>query len=210
MKKIIVLASGGIDSCVLIHVLARKGYEVHPVYIRQGLIWEKAEIFWLRKFLKAYEKKFYKSRLAPLSISDFPTNDLYRRHWSVTGKKVPGYRSRDERVYLPARNVILISKAALLGSVRKIYEIALGPLAGNPFPDSRREFFNSMEKTLSLGLKHRFNIVTPFLNLTKKKVLALAGDIPLDLTFSCLKPKSGHKSCGNCNKCHEREVCFRG
>lgn len=198
MKKVIVLSSGGIDSSVLVHVMKRKGYEVYPAYVRQGFVWERAEIFWLRKFLKT-------CRVKPLVILDFPVKDIYGRHWSLTGKKTPGYRSRDEKVYLPGRNVFLISKAAVFGAEMRISEIALGPLAGNPFPDSTRKFFDAMEKTLSLGLGVKFKIHTPFLKLKKRQVLSLGGKLPLEFTFSCLKPKSNHRPCGNCNKCRERD-----
>ncbi|MBI4971475.1 MAG: 7-cyano-7-deazaguanine synthase [Candidatus Omnitrophica bacterium] len=206
MKKVIVLTSGGIDSSVLALVMARRRYEVYPVFIRQGFVWENAEIFWLNKLLATVCEK-----LKPLTVLDFPVKDVYGGHWSLTGKKVPGYRSRDERVYLPGRNMFLISKAAGFGVEKGIYEIALGPLAGNPFPDSTRKFFNAMEKALSLGLGKRFRIHTPLLKLNKKQVLALGGKgFPFNLTFSCLKPDRRHQSCRRCNKCREKAKAFGG
>lgn len=198
MKKVIVLSSGGIDSSVLISVMSQNGYEVYPVFIRQGFVWEAAEIFWLKKFLHSFH-------VEPLTILDFPVKDVYGAHWSLTGKNTPGYQSGDEKVYLPGRNVFLISKAAVWGAEKGIHEIALGPLAGNPFPDSTRQFFDSVEKTLSLGLGEKFKIHTPFLKLKKRQVLALAGSIPLQFTFSCLKPNQNYEPCGKCNKCRERD-----
>ena len=40
--RVCVLASGGLHSAVLLAVLARR-YEVHLVYVRCGLTWERAE-----------------------------------------------------------------------------------------------------------------------------------------------------------------------
>ena len=202
MKKILVLASGGFDSSVLIHFMAQKGYEVYPVYVRQGLLWEQAELYWLKKYLRAYRNRFSRRRLRPLAILDMPAQDIYGSHWSLTGKKIPGYRSRDQRVYLPGRNILLLSKIAVFGSLAGIHEIALGTLAGNPFADATPKFFNAMEKVLRLGLKKPFHIHTPFSGLKKREVARLASGLPLQFTFSCLKPK-GIKSCRRCNKCRE-------
>ena len=48
-----VLASGGVDSCVLTAHLLRQGYCVCPFYVRGGLAWEREELAALRAFLKA-------------------------------------------------------------------------------------------------------------------------------------------------------------
>ncbi len=204
MKKIIVLTSGGVDSSILIDYLVRKRYEVHPVFIRQGLLWEQAEIYWLGKYLKAYSRKFKTARVKPLTVLDIPSRNLYRNHWGITGKNVPGYYSQDEKVYLPGRNILMLSAAAVFGAGRGIREIALGTLSRNPFPDASRKFFDSVQKMLGLGLNQKIKIHTPFLKLKKKQVAALSGGLPLKFVFSCLKPR-GLKPCGACNKCRERE-----
>ena len=46
-----VLASGGLDSAILVGQLAREGREVTPIYVRFGLAWEDVELRYLRKFL---------------------------------------------------------------------------------------------------------------------------------------------------------------
>ena len=51
--KIAALASGGLDSCVMLRELAARGATVLPVYVRAGLSWETAEIHWLERFLAA-------------------------------------------------------------------------------------------------------------------------------------------------------------
>ena len=50
-NAVCVLLSGGLDSCVLLSELVNKFDRVHPVYIRCGLLWEEAELYWLKKFL---------------------------------------------------------------------------------------------------------------------------------------------------------------
>ena len=51
-ERVCVLTSGGLDSAVLVGVLARR-QEVHPVYVRCGLAWERAEEAALRRFQMA-------------------------------------------------------------------------------------------------------------------------------------------------------------
>src|SRR3989338_2554417 len=103
-----VLASGGLDSAVLLSRLLRAGGRVWPVYLRCGLAWEAAELFWLRRFLRAVRSP----RLLPLCVIDAPLGAVYGSHWSVTGRGVPGRHSADAAVYLPGRNAILLSHAA--------------------------------------------------------------------------------------------------
>ena len=50
MEKISVLASGGLDSSVLIAKLA-DGAEVYPIYVRCGFAWEDMELAVLQSFL---------------------------------------------------------------------------------------------------------------------------------------------------------------
>ena len=51
-SRIAVLASGGLDSSVLLADLAQRGRHVFPVYVRAGLRWERDELSALRRFVK--------------------------------------------------------------------------------------------------------------------------------------------------------------
>ncbi len=201
--RIVVLASGGHDSNVLLAEMAKKYRVVFPVYIRCGLVWEKAEIYWLRRFLKMVRLAHHVPILQPLVILDSPVTDL-QKNWSTTGKKIPGYSSRDEEVYLPGRNLLLLSKAATFCALNKIHTIAIGSLSGNPFSDASPKFFQEFGKAASTALDFPIRIVAPFLRLKKKEVLQKGRGLPLHLSFSCLAPQ-GIKRCGRCNKCAERD-----
>jgi 7-cyano-7-deazaguanine synthase len=199
-----VLVSGGLDSCVLAADLARRR-RVLPIYVRNGLRWETAERYWLRRFLSVIPHR----SIAPLAVLDLPMGDVYHRHWSLQGR-VPGRRSDDREVYLPGRNIILLTKAVLLCQQAGIHAIALAPLGHNPFPDSRPSFFRLMERTFAAGIRWRGRILAPYLQLTKPQVIrkGLSLGLPLHLTFSCLQPR-GRRHCGRCNKCEERQRAFR-
>jgi 7-cyano-7-deazaguanine synthase len=121
----------------------------------------------------------------------------------------PAYDTPDEDVYLAGRNVVLLSKAAVYCAGAGIHRIAIGPLAGNPFPDATPAFFKAMSAALSLGLDHDINVVAPFAALHKADVVKLGMTlaVPLELSLSCMNPRGG-LHCGLCSKCRERRDAF--
>jgi 7-cyano-7-deazaguanine synthase len=104
---------------------------------------------------------------------------------------------------------MLLSKAGIHCAQKRISRIAIGPLAGNPFPDATPEFFESMSRTLSLGLGHDIAIDAPLAHMHKSDVvrLGLELNVPLELTLSCMNPDQG-RHCGQCSKCRERRDAF--
>src|SRR5579872_6676877 len=107
--ELAVLVSGGLDSAILVGEALGAGSAVHPLYVRNGLSWEPVEFQHLRRFLEAV----HTPALRPLTVLEMPVADLYGDHWSVTGRGVPGADTDDGAVFLPGRNVLLLSKAML-------------------------------------------------------------------------------------------------
>jgi 7-cyano-7-deazaguanine synthase len=196
--RVCVLASGGFDSAVLIGHLLSRGCEVYPLYVRAGHYWEKAELHWLRRYLRAVKRP----KLKELTVSDAPVSGLWKSHWSLDGKRVPGAHSSWDSVYLPGRNLLLLSEAAVFCQARDIGWIAQGILKGNPFSDASPRFRAAMERAVAAGLELKIRMVAPFSKLNKAQVGALGRGLPLRFAFSCLKP-NGLKHCGRCNKCEE-------
>src|SRR5262249_14722660 len=95
-----VLVSGGLDSAILLGEALRDHAAVHPLYVRNGLFWEPAELRHLRRFLEAVAGP----ALRPLTVLEMPVADLYGDHWSVTSRGVPGADTPDDAVFLPGRN----------------------------------------------------------------------------------------------------------
>jgi 7-cyano-7-deazaguanine synthase len=180
---------------VLVVELAKIYRQVYPVYIRQGLAWERAELRHLRRYLRAVG-------IGPLTVLNLPVRDLYGHHWSTTGKRVPGAKTPDEAVYLPGRNLMLLSKAAVFCALRKIPVIAIGTLGHNPFPDATPKFFCDFAWVSGI------RVIAPFRSLTKAQVVRRGWHLPLELSFSCLAPRHG-RHCGRCNKCAERMRALR-
>lgn len=205
--SVCVLVSGGIDSAVTLAEAARGPDPVLPVYVRSGLVWEPAEMYWLGRLLPSLPAA---PALQPLVTLEMPVHDLYGGHWSLTGQDPPGAATPDDAVYLPGRNLLLLAKTGVLAGRHGCRSIVMGTLAANPFPDGRRIFFDRMEETigLAMALDPGLAIETPLAGLSKAEVIRRGAGLRLDLTFSCLDPGSDHLHCGRCNKCAERRRAF--
>ena len=205
------LVSGGVESLALTHTLLARYPAVVPLYVRCGLRWERAELQGLRRWLAPMRTQSMHrgtSRLAPLAVIDAPLRTVYGAHWSLTGRDVPSHRSRDAAVYLPGRNLLLLSYAAMYAVRRGLFIIALGTLGGNPFGDATPHFFRQLSACLRRALSYPIQIVTPLRRFTKAHVLRALPNRPFHLTFSCIHPM-GLRHCGRCNKCAERRRAFR-
>lgn len=196
------LVSGGLDSAVALAEAMREG-PVVPMFVRSGLVWEPAEMYWLERFLQTIGAP-------PLVVLDVPVEELYGAHWSLTGDEPPGAESPDEAVYLAGRNLLLLSKAGVWAAEAGCASIVMGPLAANPFPDGTRAFFDAMGLAigLAMGRGGPLPIETPLAGLTKAEVVCRAAGLPVEFTFSCLAPTPDHRHCGACNKCAERKKGF--
>ena len=160
-----VLASGGLDSAILVAQLAGEGRQVTPIYVRFGLAWEDVEALHLERFLASLSSP----EVRPLVVLDLPVADVYGKHWSVTGQDVPDDDSPDAAVYLPGRNLLLLAKSSVWCALNGDSTIALGTLAENPFPDADGEFFAGFSALASRALACRLQVVTPFAGLASTR-----------------------------------------
>ncbi len=198
-----VLASGGLDSAILIADLARS-VVVHPVYVRAGLVWEDAERSALQRFLDALASP----NVRPVVELTAPAAALIgASHWSVDGRGVPGADAPDADSFIPGRNVLLFSTTAIWCAGHGVGRIAIASLKGNPFPDATPEFFQAFGHALSLGLAHELHLEAPYRHRTKSSLVAEFRDLPLQLTLTCANPRGG-VHCGDCSKCVERHRAF--
>ena len=206
-----VLASGGMDSCVLLANVAERGV-AYPIYVETGIPWEWAEKRMLDGFIQALDNP----NIKPVTMLALPVKALYgQSHWTMSGETVPEYDAPDETVYIPGRNIILITLAAIWCSLNDVHRIVIGSLAGNPFPDATPEFFDAIAYLNSLGLDHQITVEAPMRDLHKEDILATnASSLPLHLTLTCANPKMAGGDgdaivhCAECNKCRERHEAF--
>jgi 7-cyano-7-deazaguanine synthase len=224
-----VLLSGGLDSAVLLADEATRG-EVQPIYVSVGLAWEAEERRMADALLAAPPLA---GRAAPLASLSVDMRDVYSAtHWAMQGRP-PSYHTPDEDVYLPGRNIILLSKAGVFCAAAHIGRVVIGTLEHNPFPDATPEFRSTLARALSLGLAHDLRIDAPYAATSKADVIrrGIALGVPFELTLSCMRPlvsavagdavqavadvRSGRSQerplplhCGTCSKCRERHDAF--
>ncbi|MBL8151408.1 MAG: 7-cyano-7-deazaguanine synthase [Blastocatellia bacterium] len=198
-----VCVSGGLDSCVLLAKMAEYFPKVYPVFVRNGYSWEDVELDYLKKFIS----KLDNPAIEPLKEALLPLDESLREYW---WKKdfIPGYTEGYSANFIPGRNLLLLNSVLMLTYVNKSPNIALGILAGNPYPDSQIEFFSSFEKTVCLAMEFEIRILTPLLHLEKDEVIRMGKDYPLELSFSCANPQGGLHCGAYCNKCAERQKGF--
>lgn len=204
MADICVLASGGLDSAVLLEEMGCSWERVFPLYVACGLHWEAVERHWLQRYLAALA---YPS-IQPLQVLALNVGDVYGHHWSTTGEDIPAATAPETADYLPGRNLLLLAKTAVFCALRGIQAVAMGHLRSNPHPDSTPAFFRAFEGLVATGMGFSLQIITPFQELGKPEVILRGRDLPLEMTFSCIEP-SGLDHCGRCLHCSERQRAFR-
>lgn len=202
-RRIGLLLSGGLDSCILLGDLLRRGYRVLPIYVESGLVWQEAELGCLRRFLEVLGSQ----EVEPLVVLEMPLDDIYEGHWSLTGRGVPDAGSLDEAVYLPARNALLLVKAMVCCLTCRVEDLAVGILGTSPFADAGTDFFRQFTEAMNTSLNGGLQLHRPFAGFAKQDVMELGRDLPLEWTFSCLSPRQ-QLHCGACNKCGERRLAF--
>ncbi|MGH9571903.1 MAG: 7-cyano-7-deazaguanine synthase [Candidatus Acidiferrales bacterium] len=201
--KVVVLASGGLDSCALIGAIAHFAAEVRPLFVRNGHPWEDAESVALRRFVSALAMP----NILPVAERSLPLRDLLDVHWGGDGYQ-PGFSEGYRANFIPGRNLALLSVASLYAHVHGASAVALGLLAGNRYPDATPRFFSAFENLFDEAFERPLNILTPFSKLSKEEVIRAGESLPLELTLSCVNPIAG-EHCGDaCNKCAERQKAF--
>jgi 7-cyano-7-deazaguanine synthase len=203
----VILISGGLDSAVMAGLAVDRGDPIYPLFVRQGFLWEAEEEAAVRRFLAELER-YAPDRVNPLLVSTLSAPRALAGDWAVDpGRPVPNPASPDEAVYLPGRNLALLTQAALAAYTYGVGRIQIGVLSSNPFPDATPEFFRSFENSVHAAMRWRVRVEVPLGHLTKTEALELGYHLRLEHSLSCIRPVAG-AHCGDCNKCEERRVAF--
>ena len=202
-KKAIVLLSGGLDSPTALAYALDQGYEVYPLSINYG----QRHVRELQSSKKICEY-YHLPNLKVLDINlrqiggSALTSDI-----EVPERGLSGITEEIPVTYVPTRNTIFLSLSASYGETIGAGTIFIGAnaLDYSGYPDCRPEFFNAMEKALTLGTKYGneygFEIKVPLQYLTKAGIVKLGRKlgVPYGLTWSCYNGRD--KACGKCDSC---------
>jgi 7-cyano-7-deazaguanine synthase len=206
----IVLVSGGLDSAVTAALAAKEG-QVAFLHVNYS---QRTEARELRAFTEVADFfKVEKRLIADISYlkdiggsalleggTDVPEGDL-------SNKEVPA-------TYVPFRNAHLLSIAVSWAEVLGAGNIYIGAVEedSSGYPDCRKEFFDSFEKTARLGTEGAtgIEIKTPLIEMKKSEIIkeGVSLGAPLHLTWSCYK--DSELACGHCDSCLLRLRGFEG
>jgi len=217
MKRAVVLFSGGLDSTACLY-WAKKNYdEVMMLVINYGSNEERVT----NKVAEFFSKELG----VPLKIVrlDFLEELSRLRGTTLVGGETPKVTAEEledseraketaKSVWVPARNLILISVAASLLDALGGGDIIVGFNAeeGATFPDNTPEFVERMNETLKYGTMSDVRVVAPLIDLDKRGIARLLKELNAKYEYSnsCYMPK-GFTEDGKPIHCGECESCLR-
>jgi 7-cyano-7-deazaguanine synthase len=197
----VVLASGGLDSCVAAAV-ARQDYDLafcHANYGQRTVDREllacraQAAFFGVDRILEA--DLSFLGQIGGSSLTD------YRQTVATEAEEPPGIPS----TYVPFRNSLLLATATAWAEVLGAQAIFIGAnVLDNPgYPDCRPAYFEAFNRLINLGTRPEthIEIKTPLIYLDKAGIVRLGLELaaPLELTWSCYLNED--QACGHCSSC---------
>jgi 7-cyano-7-deazaguanine synthase len=205
--KAVVLASGGLDSTVLLYYLLDQGHELRALSIDYGQR-HRRELQAAGDICRhaGVEHRITDlSAVRPLLAGSALTDkiDVPEGHYAAESMKA---------TIVPNRNMILLSIAIGWAVSLEYDSVAYAAHAGDHpiYPDCRPEFVEAMERAAGLCDWRQIAIHRPFVAKTKAEIVRIGAecDAPFELTWSCYKGGDAH--CGKCGTCVERKEAFEG
>ena len=207
-KKAIILVSGGMDSLLTLAMAIKQGIEPYTLHINYGQNTQQKEL------------KAYKSINSYYNISEEQTlivdiDYLKKIGGSVLLEARFDIKKNDNipNTYVPFRNANILAIATCWAEVIGAEYIFIGAseVDFSGYPDCRREFFDTFEKTIELGTRPdtKIKILTPLISMTKEDIVRKGVElaIPFELSWSCYYNEEA--ACGECPSCKLRINGFK-
>jgi 7-cyano-7-deazaguanine synthase len=209
----VVLLSGGLDSTVLVHHVARElgVAPVHAIAFDYGQR-HVQELDCARVQAEAAGAESF--RVIDMGF----VGELVAAGTSLVeaGAEVPDLASLDESqlsqppTYVPNRNMLLLSLAAAYAEAQGVRDVFYGAQAHDEYGywDCTVEFLERINAVLSLNRGDGITVRAPFVELKKSALVTLGTELKVDFsqTWSCYR--GGEKPCGTCPTCVERAKAF--
>ncbi len=203
--KALCLLSGGMDSTTLLYKMLEKGYQTEAISFDYGQK-HRVELECAREITKRLD--------IPHKILEINIGQLGGTSLTDPRIKIPEQEeNRQIDTVVPFRNLLFIVYSAAYASGKGIKNLFISPVLEDyqTYRDCRREFYDSLEKTLQLGAKEEteIKIQTPFIEKTKADVIkeGMALGVPYELTHTCYKGL--RPACGKCDACKERITALK-
>ena len=179
VTEVAVLAGGGIDSTLCMHLMSADGVRVRAIHVDYG---------------------------QPASLLEWAAVEAAAKRASAAADQI-SVRGRFafEVGEIPGRNAALVFLALMhLHPAERI--LCIGIHAGTPFWDCSESFFLTVSRMVAEQTDSRVRVVAPLVALHKPEIVALARSrgLPLDETYSCQRGEVG--GCGACHSCLDRRA----
>ncbi len=193
----ILLASGGMDSTVLAHDLARKGEKIILLFLDYGQHCVEKELETLKKVLP----EMYKDNIRIIKIGDVD-KDSNSRMVVEANLWIDNVVADD--LYLPYRNLLFLSIASAYAQslgAKNVYSAFINSNHAKEI-DCSMEFFTKLETLLESYGSVKLNM--PYRELSKTEVAKLGVELgaPIASTYSC--QVNSQNPCGACPNCVDR------
>tara|TARA_R110001632_G_scaffold630_9_gene2227 strand:- start:380 stop:997 length:618 start_codon:yes stop_codon:yes gene_type:complete len=196
-NKVILLASGGLDSTTMAYWLLDKGIDFIPLFIKYGQHCVDTELETLKSVLP-------KTHIDKIEIIDISSVYKYSNSKFINEANLWEEEITADDLYIPYRNILILTLAASFAQSLKINEVYSAFINSNHAKeiDCSKEFFSRME--MMLGEYGAIKIKMPFLEMTKFEVAQIGINVkaPIGKTFSC--QASSEIPCGACPNCVDR------
>ncbi|WP_244173016.1 7-cyano-7-deazaguanine synthase [Kosakonia pseudosacchari] len=196
IKKVLLLASGGLDSTTVAYQLAAEGTEVVPIFFNYGQ--HCVEIEWSRV-----------NEVLPSEMQRperFDISDIFRGSQSRLIREADLWTEdiKDDDLYIPYRTMLFFAAAAARAQIVGILNVYTGFINSNHAKeiDCTAAFMNNLDELTSTIGPVRFH--SPFRYSSKADVARVAAElgVPIGRTYSC--QASAQFPCGACPNCVER------
>jgi 7-cyano-7-deazaguanine synthase len=207
----VVLASGGLDSCVCVADTART-HDLALLHVNYGQRTQARELRAFTEIADHYDVPAQRrlvtdlAHLAVIGGSSLLDPDApVEQGFPATGEAIPS-------TYVPFRNAHLLCIAVSWAEVLGATAVVLGAVQedSSGYPDCREDFVRAFQKAVDLGTRPQTRIVllTPLIHLDKTAIVRRGVELgaPLHLTWSCYV-ESG-RACGRCESCLLRRRGF--
>jgi 7-cyano-7-deazaguanine synthase len=204
----VVLASGGMDSCVTT-ALANQDYRLAMLHVGYGQRTESRELQAFNALADFYhaERRMvcHLDHLRAIGGSSLTDDQIAVERANLERRDIPSS-------YVPFRNAHFLSIAVSWGEVLGANKIFIGAVAedSSGYPDCRPEYYAAFNRVIAEGTKPEthLEIVTPVIHLSKSEIVKRGMQLgaPLELTWSCYQAEQ--EACGVCDSCALRLRAF--
>ena len=196
-KKVVLLASGGLDSTTMAYWLLKNQIDFIPLFIKYGQHCVETEFSTLKSVLPSG----YANKIEIIDISD-----VYKHSKSSFINEADLWEDDviADDLHIPYRNILILTLAASFAQSLNINEVYSAFINSNHAKelDCSKEFFSKME--MMLGDYGSVKIRMPFSEMSKLQVAKIGIELnaPIGRTFSC--QASAEIPCGACPNCVDR------